>query len=153
MVRRIYIYKRKAFNKNKTPEKNQQFYHYYLASYQKEVEKYPFAKFNNSWLNSFSTYSSVAPEFIQAYHGVRVARSFVVSVDLRNEKQFLLHMWHILLQHRWQVMNEEGIGFWLRQTDHIRGHLWYRCSVTVNQGKMATVNLSKWCQLSQYLPC
>jgi len=38
-------------------------------------------------------------------------------------------------------MNEEKIGLWLRRTEHIRGHLWHRCSVTV---MLANVKLSKW---------
>jgi hypothetical protein len=29
-------------------------------------------------------------------------------------------------------MNEERTGLWLRQTEHIRGHLWHRYSVTVS---------------------
>jgi hypothetical protein len=37
----------------------------------------------------------------------------------------------------------------IRQAEHIRGHLWHRYSVTVNQVMMATVQLSKcWLQLS-----
>ena len=42
-----------------------------------------------------------------------------------------------LLQTRWQVMNEERTGFWLRQTEHSYGHLWHRYSVTVNQVMMS----------------
>ena len=32
----------------------------------------------------------------------------------------------------------------LRQTEHIRGHLWHRYSVTVNQVMVAFVKRSKW---------
>jgi hypothetical protein len=32
----------------------------------------------------------------------------------------------------------------LRQVEHIRGHLWHRCSVMINQLIVATVKLSKW---------
>jgi len=41
-------------------------------------------------------------------------------------------------------MNEERTGLWLRQTEYIRGHLWHRYSVTVNQVMVAKVKLSKW---------
>jgi hypothetical protein len=34
-------------------------------------------------------------------------------------------------RYMWYVMNEERIGKWLRQVEHIRGHLWHRYSVTV----------------------
>ena len=34
----------------------------------------------------------------------------------------------LLLQTRWQVMNEERVLLWLRQTEHIRDHLWHRYS-------------------------
>jgi hypothetical protein len=30
----------------------------------------------------------------------------------------------LLLHTRWQVTNEERSGLWIRQTEHIRGHLW-----------------------------
>ena len=36
-------------------------------------------------------------------------------------------------------MNEERTGKCLRQVEHIRGHLWQRYSITVNQVTMATV--------------
>jgi hypothetical protein len=32
----------------------------------------------------------------------------------------------------------------LRQVEHIRGHLWHRYSITVNQVMMATIKCSKW---------
>jgi hypothetical protein len=32
----------------------------------------------------------------------------------------------------------------LRQMEHIRGSLWHRCSIAVNQVMVATVKLSKW---------
>jgi len=35
-------------------------------------------------------------------------------------------------------------GMWLRQTEHIRGHLWHRHSATVNQVMVVSVKLSKW---------
>jgi hypothetical protein len=41
-------------------------------------------------------------------------------------------------------MNEERTGKCLRQVEHIRGHLWHRYSITVNQVMVATVKLSKW---------
>jgi hypothetical protein len=51
-------------------------------------------------------------------------------------------------------MNEERTGKCLRQVGHMRGHLWYKCSVTVNQDMVATINLSKWwLQLNQLEPC
>jgi hypothetical protein len=39
-------------------------------------------------------------------------------------------------------MNEEMTELCLRKTEHIRGHLWYRYSATVNQVVEATVKLS-----------
>jgi hypothetical protein len=41
-------------------------------------------------------------------------------------------------------MNEERTGLWLPQMEHIRGHLWHRYSLTVNQVMVATVKLEKW---------
>ena len=41
-------------------------------------------------------------------------------------------------------MNKERTGTCLRQVEHIRGHLWHRYSITVNQVVVATVKLSKW---------
>jgi len=41
-------------------------------------------------------------------------------------------------------VNEERIGKSLRQVEHIRGYLWYRYSITVNQIMVATVKFSKW---------
>ena len=41
-------------------------------------------------------------------------------------------------------MNEERTGKCLRQVEHIRGHLWHRYSITVNQVMVATIKLSKW---------
>jgi hypothetical protein len=50
-------------------------------------------------------------------------------------------------------MNKERIGKWLRQVEHIRGHLWYRYSVMVNQVMVATLKLLKWwLQLNQEEP-
>jgi hypothetical protein len=40
-------------------------------------------------------------------------------------------------------MNEERTGKCL-QVEHVRGHLWHRYSITVNQVTVATVKLSKW---------
>ena len=40
-------------------------------------------------------------------------------------------------------MNEERTGMCL-QVEHIRGHLWLRYSITVNQVMVAIVKLSKW---------
>jgi hypothetical protein len=40
-------------------------------------------------------------------------------------------------------MNEESNRKCLRQVEHIRGHLWHRYSITVNQVVVATVKLSK----------
>jgi len=41
-------------------------------------------------------------------------------------------------------MNDEKTGKCLRQVKHIRGHLWHRYSITVNQVMVATVTFSKW---------
>ena len=47
-------------------------------------------------------------------------------------------------------MNEERTGKCLWQVEHIRGHLWHRYPITVNQVMVATVKLSKWwLQLNQ----
>jgi hypothetical protein len=35
-------------------------------------------------------------------------------------------------------------GSVLRQVEHIRGHLWHRYSIMVNQGTVAIAKLSKW---------
>jgi len=40
-------------------------------------------------------------------------------------------------------MNEERTEKYLRQVEHIRGHLWNRYSITVKQVVVATVTLSK----------
>ena len=40
-------------------------------------------------------------------------------------------------------MNEERTGKCLRQVEHIRGHLWHRHSIAVNQVMVATVKPSK----------
>ena len=46
-------------------------------------------------------------------------------------------------------MNDERNGFWLWQTDDIRGHMWHGYSVTVNKVTVATVKCSKrWLQLN-----
>jgi hypothetical protein len=39
-------------------------------------------------------------------------------------------------------------GKCLRQVEHIRGHLWHRYSISVNQVVVATVKLSKWWPMS-----
>ena len=54
---------------------------------------------------------------------------------LWKSKWFLHHMWHmlLLLHTQRQVMNAERTGLWLRQTEHIRGHLWRRYSVKVSR--------------------
>ena len=41
-------------------------------------------------------------------------------------------------------MNDEWIGKCLRQMEYIRGHLWHRYSIAVNQVMVATVKLLKW---------
>jgi hypothetical protein len=41
-------------------------------------------------------------------------------------------------------MNEESIEKCWRQVEHIRGHLWHKYYITVNQVMVATVKLSKW---------
>ena len=41
-------------------------------------------------------------------------------------------------------MNEERTQKCLLQVEHIRGHLWHRYSITVNQVMVATVKLSRW---------
>jgi hypothetical protein len=40
-------------------------------------------------------------------------------------------------------MNEERIGMCL-QMEHIRGHLWHRYSIAVNQVMVMTIKLLKW---------
>ena len=48
-------------------------------------------------------------------------------------------------------MNEETTKKCLRQVEHIRGHLWHRYSITVNQVIMvATIKPSKWWQKKTY---
>jgi hypothetical protein len=41
-------------------------------------------------------------------------------------------------------MNEERNEKCLRQVEHIRGNLWHRYSIAVNQVMVVTVKLSKW---------
>jgi hypothetical protein len=41
-------------------------------------------------------------------------------------------------------MNEKRTQKCLLQVEHIRGHLWHRYSITVNQVMVATVKLSRW---------
>jgi hypothetical protein len=41
-------------------------------------------------------------------------------------------------------MNDERTGKRLRQVEHIRGQMWHRYSITVNQVVVATAKLSKW---------
>jgi hypothetical protein len=51
-------------------------------------------------------------------------------------------------------VNEERTGKCLRQVEHIRGHLWHRYSITVNQVMVATVQVSKWrLQINQWGSC
>jgi len=46
-------------------------------------------------------------------------------------------------------MNEKRTGKYIRQVEHIRGQLWHRYSITVNQVMVATVKLLKrWLQLN-----
>ena len=40
----------------------------------------------------------------------------------------------LLLQTRWQVMNEERTEYWLRLKEHILGHLWQRYFVMAKTG-------------------
>jgi len=47
-------------------------------------------------------------------------------------------------------MNEERTGKFLRQVEHIHGHLWHRYSISVNQ---VMIKFSKWSlQLTQEEP-
>jgi hypothetical protein len=46
----------------------------------------------------------------------------------------------IWLQTRWYVLIEARNWQCLREVEHIRGHLWHRYSITVNQVMVATVN-------------
>ncbi len=39
----------------------------------------------------------------------------------------------LLLQAWWKVINEERIGSWLQQTEHISGHLWHRYTMNSAQ--------------------
>jgi len=50
----------------------------------------------------------------------------------------------LLLETRWKVKNKERTGLWLQQKEHIRGHLWHRCSVSLNQVMGATWMTSTW---------
>jgi hypothetical protein len=50
-------------------------------------------------------------------------------------------------------MNEERTGKGLQQVEHIRGHLWHRYSIAVNQVMVATVKLSKWWLQLNYKIC
>jgi hypothetical protein len=52
----------------------------------------------------------------------------------------------LLLQTRWYGMNDETTGLWFQQTEYryIRGHLWHRYSLKVNQVMVTTVKRSKW---------
>ena len=64
----------------------------------------------------------------------------------------------LLLQTRWQVMNEERTGLWLRQMKHIRGHLWHKYSVTEKSCTMLQYNSGHdsghpWKQLERCLIC
>jgi len=42
------------------------------------------------------------------------------------------------------INQEERIGKCWRRMEHIRGHLWHRYSIAVNQVMVETVQLSKW---------
>jgi len=42
------------------------------------------------------------------------------------------------------VISEGRTGKCLQQVKHIRGHLWYKYSITVNHVMVTTVKLSKW---------
>ena len=50
---------------------------------------------------------------------------------LEKVKQFLLHMWHPSCYSYYQPGDKSWM--WLRQTDHIRCHLWHRYYWTVHQ--------------------
>ena len=51
------------------------------------------------------------------------------------------------------TINEARRGLWLRQTEHIRGHLWHKFSATFNKVMMTTVNISKlWFSLATMNP-
>jgi hypothetical protein len=56
---------------------------------------------------------------------------------------YYVHVVHMI----YPVINydEERTELWLRQTEHIRGHLWHIYSITVIQVMAVTVKLSKWC--------
>jgi len=41
-------------------------------------------------------------------------------------------------------MNEKRTGKHLRQVEHIRGHLWHKYYIAVNQVMVATITLSNW---------
>jgi len=41
-------------------------------------------------------------------------------------------------------MYDERTGKCLQQVEHIRGHLWHRYSIMVNQVMVAILKLSKW---------
>ena len=41
-------------------------------------------------------------------------------------------------------MDEESIRTFLRQMEHVSGHLWHSCSVTINKVMGVTEKLSKW---------
>jgi hypothetical protein len=50
-------------------------------------------------------------------------------------------------------MNQEKSMKCLQQVEHIRGHLWHRYYITVNQVMVAIVKLSKWSlQFNQEVP-
>ena len=42
------------------------------------------------------------------------------------------------------ISHEERIGKSLGQVEHIRGHLWHRYFIKINQVMVATIQLSKW---------
>jgi hypothetical protein len=50
----------------------------------------------------------------------------------------------LLLQTRWQFMNEKAAGAVMTKTEHIRCHLWNEYSVTAKQAIVTTVDLSEW---------
>jgi hypothetical protein len=50
----------------------------------------------------------------------------------------------VVLIMRWLITNKERTGLWLRQMEHIRGHLWHKYSVSFNFMVVA-------CHLLQYV--
>jgi hypothetical protein len=44
--------------------------------------------------------------------------------------KYQVHIWN---KAKWKVINEERIGSWLQQTEHISGHLWHRYTMNSAQ--------------------